>query len=180
MELGEIYTYNGKNCIEYRTTDGRVVRNYTYDANGRLTSATNIRNGSDNPDIYNIQIKAYTKDGLIQQMEETITYSSGETKKKSYDLTWKNGDLVKYTEHNLESAVKDLTFEVEYDTYPSIFTGYTLAQYIFDGPDGLCIRGSRHNPIKKDNIYKYKNGRAVSCVNGNITTYFTYTDGTRE
>ena len=75
---------------------------------------------------------------------------------------------------------EDVTYEMEYDTYPSIYTGYPLAQYIFEGPTAICFRGSRHNPISGGDIYKYKNGRVVSSVFGNNTNYYTYTDGTSE
>ena len=182
IELCNFFTYSGKNCTEIRTLDGLTVNSYTYDANGRMTRATSKTSASDHTikNDQDVQIKAYTKDGHIQQMEETYTYSWGETRKMSYDLTWKNGDLVKWTTHYLEPANEDITYEMEYDTYPSIYSGYPLAQYIFEGPTAICFRGSRHNPISGGDIYKYKNGRVVSSVFGNNTNYYTYTDGTSE
>lgn len=182
IELGYVFTYSGKNCTEIKTLDGMTVNSYTYDAKGRMTSATSKTSASDHTigNIRDIQIKAYTKDGHIQQMEETLTYSWGETRKTSYDLTWKNGDLVKWTTHYLEPIGEDMTYEMEYDTYPSIYTGYPLARYIIEGPTGICYRGSMHNPISGGDIYKYKNGRVVSSVSGNNTSHYTYTDGTSE
>ncbi len=182
IELGQIFTYSGKNCTEIRTIDGMTVSKFTYDAKGRMTSATKKTSASDQTieSDHNILIKAYTKDGHIQQMEETYTYSWDETRKISYDLTWKNGDLVKWTAHYLEPTNEDVTYEMEYDTYPSVFSGYPLAHFIFEGPSGICFRGSMHNPISRGDIYKYKNGRVVSSVYGNNTSHYTYTDGTCE
>lgn len=182
IELGYIFTYSGKNCTEIRSLDGMTVNSYTYDAKGRMTSATSKTSDSDQTigNNRNIQITEYTKDGYVKKMEETYTYSWGETRRMSYDLTWKDGDLVKYTTHNIEPEGEDNTYEVKYDTYPSIFTGYPLAQYIFEGPSGIGFRGSKHNPISGGDIYSYKNGRVVSSAQGITTTYYTYTDGTSE
>lgn len=182
IELGNIFTYSGKNCTEIRSLDGMTVNSYTYDAKGRMTSATSKTNRSDYTIEYTheFQIKAYTKDGYIKQMEETITYAWGEIRKMSHDLTWEDGDLVKYTTHYIVPEDKDYTYEMKYDTYPSVFTGYPLAQYIFEGPSGISFRGSKHNPISGGDIYKYKNGRVVSSVNSNTTSHYAYTDGTCE
>lgn len=180
IEIGHVFTYNGKNCTEIRTTDGNTITTFTYDANGRITSASKVTKDSDKTFGYthNFQITAYNNDGFIQQMEETYTIE--DTRKVSYDLTWKNGDLVKYTTHYIEPANEDVTIEVEYDTYPSIYTGYPMAHSIFEGPVGLCYRCSSHNPISMGDSYKYKNGRAVKSVNGNNIVKYIYTDGTKE
>ena len=182
IELGKIFTYSEKNCTEIRSLDGMTVNSYTYDAKGRMTSATSKTSASDHTIKidHEIQIKAYTKDGHIQQMEETITYGWGEIRKISHDLTWKDDDLVKYITHSIEPVGGDYTYEVKYDTYPSIYTDYPLALYIFEGPTGICFRGSKHNPISGGDIYKYKNGRVVNSVNSNTTSHYTYTDGTCE
>ena len=180
INIGHLFTYSGKNCIEIRTTDGNTVNTFTYDANGRITSATKKAMNAANT-VYTqvFQIKAYTNDGFIQQMEETYTIED-DTRKVSYDLTWKNGDLVKYTVHSIEPAKEDVTYEVQYDTYPSIYTGYPMAHSIFEGPIGLCYRCSSHNPVSLGESYKYKNGRVVRSVNGNTTAKYSYTDGTKE
>ena len=180
INIGHLFTYSGKNCIEIRTTDGNTVNTFTYDANGRITSATKKAMNAANT-VYTqvFQIKAYTNDGFIQQMEETYTIED-DTRKVSYDLTWKNGDLVKYTVHKIEPAGEDVTYEVQYDTYPSIYTGYPMAHSIFEGPIGLCYRCSSHNPVSLGESYKYKNGRVVRSVNGNTTAKYSYTDGTKE
>ena len=180
INIGHLFTYSGKNCIEIRTTDGNTVNTFTYDANGRITSATKKAMNAANTVYTQIfQIKAYTNDGFIQQMEETYTIED-DTRKVSYDLTWKNGDLVKYTVHSIEPAKEDVTYEVQYDTYPSIYTGYPIAHSIFEGPIGLCYRCSSHNPTSLGESYKYKNGRVVRSVNGNTTAKYSYTDGTKE
>ena len=180
INIGHLFTYSGKNCIEIRTTDGNTVNTFTYDANGRITSATKKAMNAANT-VYTqvFQIKAYTNDGFIQQMEETYTIED-DTRKVSYDLTWKNGDLVKYTVHSIEPAKEDVTYVVQYDTYPSIYTGYPMAHSIFEGPIGLCYRCSSHNPVSLGESYKYKNGRVVRSVNGNTTAKYSYTDGTKE
>ena len=107
-----------------------------------------------------------------------IPFISPVTERLSYDLTWKDGDLVKFTIHAIEPAGKDVTVEKNFDSYPSAFMGYPLAQSFIDGPDGMAERASKHNRITTADEYIYDKGRLTVHKTINNAVYFSYTDGT--
>ena len=166
------FSYTEGRCTEIKSE--KSVSTFTYDAEGRLTTGVKRENSGDTETL---TVKSFSSGGEILQMESTKVTQSG-TEKLVYDLTWKKGDLVKYTEHAIEPAGEDVTVEKTFDAYPSAFMGYPLAQSFIDGPFGLAERASKHNYIKTDDKYIYENGRLTVHKTVNNAAYFSYTDGT--
>ena len=176
-QLDATLTYSGNNCTEIKiigALSGPTIKKITYDANGRITGATETSEGME----LAVNIKSYTDDGHIKEIEYASNFILGNNSKRSYDLTWKDGNIVKYTIHFIEPAEEDVTVEVDYDNYPSIYTGFPAAYYVLESPDVICRRASKNNPIEKGKEYKYQNGRLVSNTFGTGSTHYVYTDGT--
>ena len=166
------FLYTDGRCTEIKSE--KSVSTFKYDDEGRIISGVKR---ADNGDTETATVKSYSPEGYILQMEET-TVTQSTTMRYSYDLTWKNGDLVKYTIHSIEPAREDETVVKTFDSCPSAFMGYPLAQSFIDGPFGLAERASKHNHIKTDDKYIYENGRLTVHKTVNNAAYFSYSDGT--
>lgn len=171
--LDEYLTYEGRRCVEMKSV-GKVGEpktiTYFYDASGRLTGG--IEKTSSDESI--VTITSYTADGHIQQIERVSNYSSGTQYKRRYDLTWKNGNIVKYTNHYIEPAMDDETVEVAYDNYPSPNRGTPVAAYIFGEPYQMCSQISKNNPLREGDEYSYENGRVVQIKTPTTVTNYFY------
>jgi YD repeat-containing protein len=166
------FSYTEGRCTEIKYENS--VLNFTYDAEGRLISGVRHWN---NGEIETVTVKSFSPEGDILQMER-IRVDGNITEKFISDLTWKDGDLVKYTIHTIEPVKKDVTVENTFASYPSQYMGYPLAQSLIDGPESLAERASKHCRITTDKEYFYENGRMTMYKAGNNAIYFSYTDGT--
>lgn len=174
--LDEYFTYEGGRCVQMRTkgkSGDETIRTFTYDDNGRLTKGVETRSTLERV----VNINSYTADGHIQQIEYNDESDTGQTYKRRYDLTWKDGNIVKYTNHYIEPAEEDVTAELVYDNYPSPLTGEPVAIYIFGEPYQMCSQISKNNPIREGDEYTYKNGRVVQKKSLDTVTDFFYSDG---
>lgn len=166
------YSYTEGRCTEIKSE--KSVSTFTYDAEGRLTAGVKHAN---NGDIETVTVKSFSPEGDILQMDYAKV-GQNSTERLSYDLTWKDGDLVKFTIHAIEPAGKDVTVEKNFDSYPSAFMGYPLAQSFIDGPDGMAERASKHNRITTADEYINDKGRLTVHKTINNAAYFSYSDGT--
>ena len=176
--LDNYFTYEDGKCVEKKTitsSGGETIRTFTYNDNGQLTSGVEkISSGY----ARFANILSYTADGQIEQIEYIDETNTGKTIKRIVDLTWKDGNIVRYTIHNIEPADEDDTAEVTYDSYPSPFVGHQVATTIFEVPYQICSRISKNNPIGEGEAFIYKNGRVVLENKNSSVTYFFYSDGT--
>lgn len=166
------FLYTDGRCTEIKSE--KSVSTFKYDDEGRIISGVKR---ADNGDTETATVKSYSPEGYILQMEET-TVTQSTTMRYSYDLTWKNGDLVKYTIHSIEPAHEDETVVKTFDSCPSAFMGYPLAQSFMDGPYGMAERASRHNSIVAGDEYVYENGRLKTHKAKQNVEQFSYSDGT--
>lgn len=176
-QLDATLTYSGNNCTEIKVVgspSGPFIKKFTYDANGRLTGATESSEGME----VTVKVNSYTDDGHIQEIEYQSNSTNDVSHKRTYELTWKNGNIVKYTIHYIEPAEEDFTAEMEYDNYPSVYTGFPVAYYILESPELICKHASKNNPIEKGYEHQYLNGRLVITILENGSIQYAYTDGT--
>lgn len=171
----EEFFYDGKDCTEII---GNIFHSYFTYENGRITSAIE-RDVEDNSMSRRITITDYTDDGHVSRMKSEFFHEDGSQVVREYALTWENGDMVMLVIHPVEPAGEDETYEYEYDNFPSVYTGYPLAQCIWS-PDEIAYRNSKHNLKSNDEGYIYKNGLLVSyaTVSGSSVSFITYSDGT--
>lgn len=171
----EYYTYDGKGrCIEEKAVSGSRETIYTffYDENGRLAGGVEK---SETAEI-SITVTSYTDDGLFQQLDYLAKYVSGNTYKRHYDLTWKNGNIVKYIFSKPDE--EEMTAEVVYDNYPSPYTGFPLVIALFQEPYVMCTNATKNNPLWTDVEYTYANGRVIQKKSKDKVINYVYSDGT--
>jgi opacity protein-like surface antigen len=176
--LDEYYTYDEKQrCIEKTVVGGSASTTYTYnyDENGRLTGGLAK---SESSETTLVKVTSSTDDGLFQQLEIIQKTSYGTIAKRRYDLTWENGNIVKFTKHFIEPTESDVTVEVAYDNYPSPYSDMPLFTKLFDEPAQMCSSLSKNNPIKEDTEYIYEKGRLVRQKSKNNIISYIYSDGT--
>ena len=176
--LDEYYTYDEKQrCIEKKVVGGSASTTYTYnyDENGRLTGGLAK---SESSETTLVKVTSSTDDGLFQQLEIIQKTSYGTIAKRRYDLTWKDGNIIKYTYHFIEPAEDDLTEEVVYDNYPSPNMGMPIVIGLFGEPYQMCNKISKNNPIREDMELTYQNGRLVQSKGKDEITTYVYSDGT--
>ena len=165
------FVYEGTDCTEI--LHGSGTHDYITYTDGRLTSAISVmKDGT----TTRIDVNAYTADGHVSEMtKEYIDHE--DTVKVSYTLTWENGDLTSYVAHHLDPAGDDRHYgKFTYYDAPSPFTGYPMAQYIWDAYD-MELRGSKHY-VQSGETIQYENGRIVVKTKESSTVYYTYSDGT--
>ena len=175
--MDEYYTYDGKGrCIEKKFVGntGETIYTFLYDENEQLTGG--IEKSESGETVVNII--SYNDEGLFQQLETSSKMDSGSTIKRRYDLTWKDGNIIKYTYHFIEPAEDDLTEEVVYDNYPSPNTGMPIVIGLFGEPYQMCNKISKNNPIREDMELTYQNGRLVQSKGKDEITTYVYSDGT--
>ena len=163
------FLYTDGRCTEIKSE--KSVSTFKYDDEGRIISGVKR---ADNGDTETATVKSYMR---VSCRWKEFRFR-GATEKVVYDLTWKNGDLVKYTEHAIEPAGEDVTVEKTFDAYPSAFMGYPLAQSFMDGPYGMAECASRHNSIVAGDEYVYENGRLKTHKAKQNVVQFSYSDGT--
>ena len=132
---------------------------------------------------------------LVKQQQETKIMLNGEpqTSMTTVSYSYTEG---RCTEIKSEKSVSTFTYDAEgrltagvkhanngdieknFDSYPSAFMGYPLAQSFIDGPDGMAERASKHNRITTADEYIYDKGRLTVHKTINNAVYFSYTDGT--
>ena len=94
--------------MQFVSNTGETIYTFLYDENGQLTGG--IEKSESGETVVNII--SYNDEGLFQQLETSSNIDSGSTIKRRYDLTWKDGNIIKYTYHFIEPAEDDLTEEV--------------------------------------------------------------------
>ena len=132
---------------------------------------------------------------LVKQQQETKNMQNGEpqTSVSTVFFSYTEG---RCTEIKSEKSVSTFTYDAEgrltagvkhanngdieknFDSYPSAFMGYPLAQSFIDGPDGMAERASKHNRITTADEYINDKGRLTVHKTINNAVYFSYTDGT--
>ena len=160
--------------MQFVSNTGETIYTFLYDENGQLTGG--IEKSESGETVVNII--SYNDEGLFQQLETSSNIDSGSTIKRRYDLTWKDGNIIKYTYHFIEPVEDDLTEEVVYDNYPSPNTGMPIVIGLFGEPYQMCNKISKNNPIREDMELTYQNGRLVQSKGKDEITTYVYSDGT--